>query len=125
MLPILDAGPRQTASSDMREQAGSQLTCAAGPRQTAVCHCWMARLLRGVLHQPSGVPHVGWNRPHPSHACRDGAEAAERGRSRAVSQLSLVQDEVSRLKSELATEQARCTKLRAEVSSTSVGHVKV
>ena len=42
-----------------------------------------------------------------------------------MSQLSLVQEEVSRLKSELATEQARCTKLRAEVSSTSVGHVKV
>eukprot|EP00891_Asterochloris_glomerata_P005567 jgi/Astpho2/5567/Aster-02825 len=55
---------------------------------------------------------------------RDSAEAAERGRSKAVSQLSLVQDEVSRLKSELANEQARCTKLRAEVSTTSVGHVK-
>ena len=42
-----------------------------------------------------------------------------------MSQLSLVQEEVSRLKSELAMEQARCNKLRANVSSASVGHVKV
>ena len=71
------------------------------------------------------MPDPGWSHPHPSHACREGAEAAERGRSKVVSQLSLVQDEVSRLKMELANEQARCTKLRAEVSSASAGHVKV
>ena len=107
---------------------GSHLKVYSWPWQTAVCHYWVAWLLWVVLHSPSmagRVPDAGWSYHHPSHACRDSAEAAERGRSKAVSQLSLVQDEVSRLKSELANEQARCTKLRAEVSTTSVGHVKV